>query len=807
MKRLLKLIDIIIIACCIGSVSANAAGDSCISFQGKEYMLDAKTILLDREGLYGIPTAAKDADEAFRRVNAAGESVTLLVAPSVYWLDDPDDPGIRTDKGGTPFAIRVKCDTLRLIGLAENPQDVVLAVNRGQTQGAIGNFTMFEFDGKSLETENITFGNYCNIDLEYPRNPQYNRQKRKEAIVQAQIGICRDTDRLYAKNCRFLSRLNLCPFVGARRSLFEDCYFECTDDALAGSAIYHRCRFTFFSSKPFYSTSPTGAVFLDCDIHSKCRGTQYFTKVPGMVTAIDTRFTADFPVDILWTRDASDTRCYQHYITLNGKPYTIHKERPQLGPELDGKPLMEAYRIVSDGKTIYNIPNLTNGIDGWDPAGMNGTIAELETELGRKFTGIPVAMKISATPTTLKATGDTAAITATQMLWGGYETGEPSRSIHVSDNNSPVALRRTIRETDSSGLEAAVTVDILPNLRKAPAVAGSPKIVLDKKSGLYRVDYRLTGKGTDDSTIAWGRVSQDENGKTVHTLVKSSKGEDARYYKAKAADYFCGLVAAVIPKYTDSESGEIRISEISVVTDPEYIKEFPETTLKTDFSDVPIIRRKPGIPGVWCFDIYKPLDTAAAEWSASDGSGWSYGKGFDASVSTGLIQTEKGARLSYMPVRDACRDMEVSMTAEPAKSGGQGFGSATCQYMDICVKFNPVTLDGYALRIERTPDHDRAVRFSLVEYKGGVTKVINPGVVSNCYRTPCNITVGIKDGILRATATTGAPAPESSAAGTVPSVDISSKVKDNGLSGFCIQHTGSTGPSSTLIKNININWN
>lgn len=806
MKRL-NFFFALLMAACLSCMTAKAdCTSNSISFGGKVYRLDGSTILLDAEGIYDTTDAVSDPAEAFRKVNASGGKATLLVAPSVYWLDDPDAPEVRTDKGGTPFAVRLRCDSLAIIGLTENPEDVVFAVNRGQTQGAVGNFTMFEFDGKDLTAENITFGNYCNTNLEYPRNPKLNRKKRKDAIVQAQIGICRDTDRLFARNCRFLSRLNLCPFVGAKRSLFEDCYFECTDDALAGSAIYLGCQFTFFSSKPFYSTDTTGAVFLDCDIHSKCRGTQYFTKVPGMVTAIDTRFHSDGPLDIRWTRDASDVRCFQHNVSLNGHPYVIDSERPQLGPLLEGKSLMDAYRIEHDGKVFYNLPNLTNGDDGWDPAHKNATVADLERTLGRRLTGIPVAMKVTASPESLEAVGDTAVVTATHLLWGCFPTGTADTTIYVSDNTEPLPQRQIIRQTTPSGLEGAVTIDVAPKLRQAPSLKKEPKISYDEISGLYKVNYRLSGKGEDDSTIVWGRISDYGTDHSRTSLIKSGQGETAAYYKAKAADCYERIAVAVIPKYKDSRPGKMVVSQPEEVSDPSRIAELLESTLATTFADVPIIERRPGMPGIWCFDVFKPQDTAAAEWEATPGSGWEYGKGYDASTGIGLIQTAKGARLSYMPMRDACRDMQATLTVEPAKSGGQGFGSATYQYMDICIKFNPVTLDGYALRIERTPDHDRAVRFSLIRYDNGKTSVIHPGVISNCYRTPCAISVGIKNGMMQATATTQAPAATPCCDETLPSVFIEYPVADSGECGFCIQHTGSTGPSSTMIKDIKIQW-
>lgn len=237
-----------------------------------------------------------------------------------------------------------------------------------------------------------------------------------------------------------------------------------------------------------------------------------------------------------------------------------------------------------------------------------------------------------------------------------------------------------------------------------------------------------------------------------------------------------------------------------------YIKDLPESNLMTDFSDVPIDKREAGYIGAWSFDIYKPFDTAGAEWSVSDGAGWYYGKGYDASTGKGIVQSEKGARMSYIPARDICHNMSVSLIAEPAKSGGQGFGSATCQYMDICVKYDPIDLNGYALRIERTPDHDRAVTFSLIKYENGQTSVISDKVVSNCFRTPCHINVAFIDGMLKANAYTDATDGNKCCDEVLERVTLDTPVEESTLTGFCIQHTGSTGPSSTLIRDLKLNW-
>lgn len=777
-----------------------------ISYNGKDLNINENALLLDREGIYKDSLAYSDPVAAFARVNEIGKDVTLLVAPSVYWLDDPDDPTDRTDKGGTPFGIRIKCDNLKIIGLSETPEDVVFAVNRGQTQGAVGNYTMFEFKGNSLETENITFGNYCNIDLVYPRNPEFNRPRRKDAIVQAQIGICNGTDKLFARNCQFLSRLNLCPFVGARRSLYDNCYFESTDDALSGSAVYLDCKFLFCSSKPFYTTDQTGAVFLNCDIKSLCDGTQHFTKVPGQVTAIDTRFTGDDDLNIGWTRDASDVKCFQHNVTLNGKPYTIDAGRPELWVDLDGNSLMNAYVVECDGERFYNLPNLLNGNDGWDPKEMNEIVAKAEKTLGRKLTGIPVSMRMDNDKTKLAAQNDTARIIVTPLLWGGYPTGNQTEITFISNNTSPEAKHHTVSHSLSTGLAATQTLTMEPLLRQAPAFKKKPQIKYDATNGYYYVDYQLNGKGIDNSIIYWARIVPEDSISRV-CLVKKGIRHNNSQYRPMAGDYGNKLMAIVVPKFKDSEEGVLNLSKPIDVDDIKVIKDFPESKLSTDFSDIPIIERFKGGTSVWNFDIYKPFDTKhVTNWEAKEGTGWYYGKGFDASISEGLVQSERGARLSYVPSRDICKNMKAELTVEPAKSGGQGFGSATSQYMDICIKFNPLTLDGYALRIERTPEYDKAVRFSLVKYEKGNTSVVHDGVVSNCYRSACHITAEVKNGTLTATAFTDAPDVKQQNAEVVGKVNLSVPVDENFHTGFCIQHTGSTGPSSTLLKNLTLSW-
>ena len=69
--------------------------------------------------------------------------------------------------------------------------------------------------------------------------------------------------------------------------------------------------------------------------------------------------------------------------------------------------------------------------------------------------------------------------------------------------------------------------------------------------------------------------------------------------------------------------------------------------------------------------------------------------------------------------------MKITLNVDPSKTAGQGFGSATGQYMDICIKFDTRTLTGYALRIIRTTKYSNAVDFMPTKYENGRTTAIS----------------------------------------------------------------------------------
>ena len=834
MKNL--IITLFSISCLFATAGTNSFDPSNpININGKtvetktaRFTLGERTLLLDMKASEG-EYVFNDISRVINAINSLpeGPEVKLLIAPGVYWIDDPDDPSIRDAQSGVPFGTTITCDTLSIIGLNPNPENTVFASNRGQTQGAIGNFTMIHYIGKSVELHNITLGNYCNVDLVYPLDNSLNRTKRGNAIVQAQLGICEGTDRLFSSNCRYISRLNLCPMVGARRSLYKDCHFESTDDALTGSAVYLDCHFTFFSSKPFYNTPSTGAVFLNCDIDLHNTGVQYLTKVPGPVTLIDTRFHSignTPPSEMQWTRDESSVVCYQYNVTLDGKPITMDEKRPQLTVNLEGKQSLEAFRIIdANGNVLYNTPSLLGGAANWDPLSMRDRIIAATGSL--ESVNRPVTILFDKNRINLAADGDSIKIAPKLVKWGNYsldnrldrldwsfpsvvtlsDTGVNHCQIVKSKNTIPNDVNGYIYVTSSSGLKGAISTKVDAFLTEPPVFTSAPAMFYDKKKKLMRLEYKLD-KEDDRSHIVWYRYTKADLSDTIPVF--HGQASDARQYNLSPADIGYKIFANVVPQAYGTYPGNNISATLNMVISPKMApKAKNHESLTTTFATVPIHNQPLLVRGAWTFDCYKPVETDGFDWKADNSRpAWYYGFGTDGAVSQGLVQASRGARAFYTPIVETSDSQVVHLFLEPCKPAGQGFGSATGQFLDIYIGFDPSTLSGHALRIERTPGYDHAVVFSLVEYRNGLVHKISESVPSSCFRTTCEVILTIEKGVLTAKASTNSQPIKSTAPDVVDSVNISAPIDKIAGTSIGFQHTGTTGGGATLIRELDANW-
>ena len=705
-----------------------------------------------------------------------GDSCTLYIAPNVYWVDDPDHPEVVTGQNGRePFGIVIRAKKLHFIGLSDDARQTILASQRGQMQGAVGNFTMFDFWCDSLTVENLTMGNYCNVDLDYPWNPSLSRKKRSDAITQAHVGYVHGKQ-LVAKNVRFISRLNLNPLNGAQNSYYEDCHFECTDDALNGTAFYKHCTFDLYGQKPFWSTFGRGPLFIDCDFYVKgVKREMYFCKQGGPVTLIDCRYHA--PSDSIyigWTAYPQPwLRCYHKNFTLNGKPYLIGSRQPQ------NTIVMDALPMRSDQPPYL-----------W--------LSQHEAE-----------MQVGGKPVTLRADGF-----GKRIVWridppynqlaclNQIEGDSVTVNIACEEIDEPVSFPVTACAVGDSvvGGVAVCQMTIKPSQLPPPSFLKEPVIKI--KDGIACLDYTLDLQGRrDESHIIWSRLDTDDCHKEV-ILAQSNNGPQ-RQYKLRPGDVGHRLMATIRPAHHRSPLGDMTEVASSLIKKKE-VKD--ADMLVTDFSDIYCGTTHGLLPDSLQADGFKPADTTEYPWTFDPSKPmWEYGEGFNGAVGKGLLQAQRGARLMYTPAEGQYGDMSLILNVDPTKTAGQGFGSATGQYMDVCLKFDTKTLTGYGLRIIRTVKHAKAVDFYLVEYDHGQVKALTEPVSATCYRTGCTISLKTEKGRLIAHVETTTPKPEDS---TLPHVvSLVAPMKPNNFGGIAIQHTGSCGESTTMLHRLQVNWN
>lgn len=816
-------------------------GGTYIKYQGETIQLSETAIYLDGSlsdelaaqypYVYNDITKALSADAL--KNGTADKPMTVYVAPYVYWIDDPaaTDTVQKTEGYSVPYGMVVNSEYLTIKGLTGNPDNVVLAGNRGQSHASNGNYTMFRFNcSGALTVKNITIGNYCSVDLDYPLMSELNQAKRTETITQAQLADV-SGDKMFADNCNFISRLNLDPINGASRSLYNNCHFESTDDALNANAVYVGCDFDFYGNRPLYSSYGTGSTFLGCTFNCKilnveAEPTQFFTKEGGTITAVDCVYNSNLsvPISIGWTKTPSTSlKCYQSNIIHNGQSITIGGEGAKETVDMTGKSVLDAYKVVSGGKTYYNTYNLLKGSDDWDPLGVKDVIKAAGQDT------VATQLSITSDVTEIESGKETASIGGTVNYFYGTNDTTQKITYSVSDedkayvkltdngdgtckvegtNNDDAARKVIINASTESGLEAAVGITVKPSKIEAPAFTKAPVITNDGQGSL-KVDYSLDlGSREDMSAISWYRCTDAEGSNPI--LVAVTRNDSPEYtYKLTAGDVGYYIMAKVESKNIRSDYG----TPVNTVYDKAIgVKDVRSKNFATDFSNFPNVKQSEIKAGFWTVDYNRPADTESfGSWQGADTEEpWKYGTTGNGCVGAGLYEGTQGSRIMYTPVEGTYGDMSLELVVDPAKTAGQGFGSAG-QYMDVLLKFDTSTLTGYGLRIVRTKASSNAVTFVLVKYDNGTVTEISDKVIASCYATGCTISLKVEGNKLTAHVETPTEQLADQAAKGYPHVvDLTADIEVNSFGGVAIQHTGTVGSggwqNTTMLHNLNVTW-
>ena len=829
-----------------------------VAWEGKTFTLDANTIFLDYRlddnQIAGNPYAFNNIQDAAAALTSgtADKPMMLLTAPGVYWVDDPDDPEIRVPEPGgySPTGLTITCNYLYFYGLSTNPDNVVYAVNRGQTQGASGNFTMFSIHGIGLKSENVTFGNFCNVDLEFPLLPEFNRKKRAEAIAQAQLFNYRGGDGV-AVNSNFISRLNLLPFA----MTYLNCHLESSGHASFFNSVYIGC------SLELYNVNFSAGKFFDCDIYLtpftnnyQDGGTYIFGFVDGPgngLVCVDTRFhrspelvNAGMTAGISWDRipQTNTTRSYQYNVTLDGKPYVI-QEYATPGATVvmtEGSELLKAYKLVYNGKTYYNVPNILSGFDPFNYTDAIKAAAVAQGKAENYYLSIPMTAELTLNPASSATirSGQTESVLHYSVSPADYAmspalgnwtfaTKNPSMSqyIHITDDKNGTLTVSGSNDTQDDvdviivaknklGIEAVFELTVEPPYIEAPGFVLEPAIV-KSENGSVNLVYELDLGGIkDESLITWYRC-KDTDGSDALKVAVTRSGDPETAYTMSEGDVGYYLMATIQPKHKRCDPGDPKTVYSNFPVTAEDVK---SNRIDTDFHNLPTDPQPLILPGTWTLDGYfspdcydEAMSPPTPRYTPKPDS-WTYAAGQSGSGRyRGLEQTSRGALLFYTPVGGNFGDMSVRALFKPKKTSGQGFGSATDQFLDVFIKFDLAAISGYALRIERLNTTEIAAlgyngdgaaagcAFSLIKYENGKTTPLTRKLMSSAFIAECLVEMKVIDGRLSASVTSTAESRSGDLYDYPREVNLDAEIDENGFGGTGMLFTGTVGGNAVQV--------
>lgn len=244
-----------------------------------------------------------------------------------------------------------------------------------------------------------------------------------------------------------------------------------------------------------------------------------------------------------------------------------------------------------------------------------------------------------------------------------------------------------------------------------------------------------------------------------------------------------------------------------------------DRSINTTFQNFPTDAQPEISPGVWTLDGYLAPECVDFHRYRANPDSWTYSAGESGSRGYyGLNQTASGSRLFYTPPTRTYQDMAVRAKFAPDKSAGQGFGSATDQFLEVYIKYDLKAMTGYALRIQRLPadeieaigyDGNGAVAgcaFFLVEYVNGVITVISDKVMSSAFMPECTVKLTARAGRLLTSVTSTAKSRSGDQFDFPREVHFDIPIVGNNHGGTGMLFTGTVGSNSVLVTGWQASW-
>ena len=335
---------------------------------------------------------------------------------------------------------------------------------------------------------------------------------------------------------------------------------------------------------------------------------------------------------------------------------------------------------------------------------------------------------------------------------------------------------------------------------------GAP-VITSPADGRVTLNYELdlgSDLRKDESSITWYRCT-DEKGSNPLKVAVSRRNKAETTYTLSDGDVGFYLMATIRPKHSVSEAGPMQTVFARSLIAKEDVKFH---VIDTDFQNFPADPQPKILPGTWTLDGYLAPEVGrnnTPRYQANPNS-WNYGPGQSGSIGYHVLyQTARGARLFFTPTSGKYTDMTVRAKFAPNKSSGQGFGSATEQFLDVYIKYDLATNTGFGLRIQRLTTEEidaigykgagavHGCAFFLAKYDKGVMTPLSKKVMSSAFQAECTVELTAKNGRLLASVTSSAETRSGDAFDYPKEVQFDVPIESNNYGGTGMLFTGTVG--------------
>jgi hypothetical protein len=670
----------------------------------------------------GNLTRDDTANNRFKTLQAAYEAApegtearptVIGIRPNVYLLPGGD---------GVP-SMEIRKNWITFLGLTSNRRSVVLADNRGLSEGSSDDGFMLVVNCTGFAAKNLTMLNYCNCDYEYPGDPSKNLRMRNPTITQA-VALQADGDKHVYENVALLSRLDTM-FLRTKRSYFKNVYIEGTDDFIGGGQVsyWDDCEVVFPTGHGVMSAS--GIVFANTKFEST-RGMEFYKNAGRPVALIHCTVPVNTPQNrVAWVRGVAPARPNLYSLIYQtkdagGKPAVITDG--SVGPSG-----LTYSRELSDLEaSAFNPWNIlraapNEAADDWDPS---GTRDKYEAA-GQGSLIYRMALTNGASSIPIRTGGAGATIGARVLP---IRAADPS--IKWSTTSDLISLSRTtgadvvvtgrnttdkaqyvpVTATAANGFYVTAYVFVEPRYTEPPAITAGPKLNAPA-DGNIRVDYTLDLRGKEDQSLISWYVCDEVSGGNQRLVAVSRGNLPLKEFTLTSGDVGKFIRVGIEPKHQLSDPGP---AVFAVYAKPIAASDVPSLTVSPNFRNFVVAPNDSYVSGMW---------TVLGTWTSVAGDRFVNGYG----VRVG----SQGASLLYQ--QDAeCGDMQVDLVMTPEKTAGSGFGSPGAavggpriQKSDIFIKYDPRTKTGYSLRFWRTTRSAEKCMFQFYKIVNGAGSPIS----------------------------------------------------------------------------------